>query len=73
MGMSEELLVPSRRIWLSVGTEDDSMALLAIQYRLCCFPPPNLIKRSVSRGSVAGSNVSPWRWRATEVYSASLG
>jgi hypothetical protein len=32
MGMSEELLDPPRRISLSVGAEDGSMALLAIQY-----------------------------------------
>jgi len=62
MGMSEELVLVCR-IWLSLGTKDDSIALLAIQYRPCCFPPPNLITRSVSRVWVAGSKSSPWRVR----------
>jgi hypothetical protein len=73
MGMSEEELVLLARISLSLGTEDNSIALLAIQYRPCCLPGPNLIRRSVSRGSVVGSNSSPWRLRAASVYWASLG
>ena len=60
------------RISARMGTEAESTVLSAIQYRSCCFPPPSLIRRSMSRGWVAGSKSSPWRSQAAEVYSLSL-
>ena len=70
--MGTEPLVLLTRIKARLSTEDDSMALLAIQYRSCCFSSPSLIRRSVSRGWVAGSKSSPRRVRAADVYSVSL-
>ena len=48
--MGTEELVLCARIWARLGTEVESTMLEAIQYRPCCFPPPSLITRSVSRG-----------------------
>jgi hypothetical protein len=70
--MGTELLVLLDRIVARLSTEDEEMALLAIQYRPCCFPPPSLITRSVSRGWAVGSKSAPWRSRAAAVYSVSL-
>ena len=70
--MGREELVLLARMSVRLGAEAESTVLSAIQYRLCCFPPPSLIRRSVSRGWVARSKSSPWRSWATEVYSLSL-
>jgi hypothetical protein len=70
--MGREELVLLARILVRLGTEAESTVLSTIQYRPCCFPPPSLIRRSMSRGWVVGSKSSPWCWRATEVYSLSL-
>ena len=70
--MGREELVLLARISARLGTEAKSTVLSAIQYQPCYFPPPSLIRRFVSRDWVAGSKSSPWRSRATEVYSLSL-
>jgi len=48
------------RSWERVGVLAVSTMLSPSQYRLCFFPPPDLMMASPERGAVAGSHVSPW-------------